>query len=1826
MRNLSTWPPHPAQQGLIETHAHATGAGGANCAFAYRVTGPLQPDRLADAYRKTLAEFDALRLALKQRPEGSAWVISADVRADVTVVPAPSPDPLATVHDRVATRFRPDAGPIGAVHIQSSGPGEWVVTETFDHLIADGRALALLHERVASRYHGHAPVGPVGSYRRLLDNAAGDLPAESLAYWKRWYDGFEPVKLPPDLRPAQTVRKTLLLDPEQTTRLARAAGRCRATLAAITLAAHAHALARHTGTGDVATYLPVDTRTPEQESVFGQATILAPVRITHGWSMTAAEHSRRLTRRMFEMRPHLTVGLDVLDRAGAIQPLSDTSTSVFVFQDRPAAPPALADVAVEALNLPDLHQAGGLVTVAHRTRDGGLTIQLRTPPGSGLRQHLDSIATTVTAFLNAISEDAERRLGDDLLLPTHAAALIQQLAEPTDPYPSAPVDHALLADLSRSDRVVLVEEGTEYRAQELHSAVQARAAALRRSGVAARRAVLVDDATTFGRIASLFAVLRIGAVYVPVTAEMPPTLREHVRARTRAAASLVHGKVDLEPGTDAGAPSRTPDPDDPAYVIFTSGSTGQPKGVVISRAALANLAKGEADRFDIQPDDRVLLIAPPTTDPWICHVVGALLARATLVAADLRAALPLAEQITNHRVTHAFLPAVVFADLAGDNMPHLRMIATAGDRCRPAAVTTYLTRPGLRVFNIYGPTEATVTATAAPLTHAADPAPVGRPIRGLGARVVIDGNASAPPGVPGELMLSGIGLAIGYLDDPAGTARRFRPDPFRPGQRWYATGDRAWLGADGLLYVDGRLDRQVKIRGFRVEPGHLEAAARASRLCHDAHALAIHTSTQAADAQLRLYVTGCDSTEDLLAALRAMLPAHLLPASVITLDQLPRSGPGKVDEAQLLALGQRPPASDAEEADLSAPARWCGDAGGITELQDCPEMVGPLAAAWRRVLGAHPDPSDDFFGVGGDSLQVLRLVRELRSAGVDIAPADVYNDRSFAALANRLRQATRASANNRTPAIRMDGVLGPSQRWFFQLNLPEPNRWNQHHRIVFDRLPPADALHHALCELLRSTPILSTEISNGALRHRPETSDLALRVHADPLDDPALADLLNKLHGAMDLVRGRLLQATAIQELDGSGILLLVAHHLVVDDWSWQLIEDRIRTVLDNPGQPLPLDDGYIRFTAAVERQRVAGAFHLDVAAWQRLLEDGATTNRAHTPRSLRRISTNLAGDAKAVASRWSVPVSAVLLACLGHSLDTAQPGGMTVVDIERNGRTALPDLDLSNIVGWIALHHPLPVPHVPFSSDAATDIAALLAAIPEDGISYGALRWSGADLGSQIGRFAVNIADGEPAVSGAAAAELLGRIDRCPTSSVSAANRLPYVGSLVFRSMRDGGGFRAELTFDPDQLPEREANALLNTLSTALESAASRTRAVSTRRISNQPFDAEIPASAMQQLMLRAAAEHCGAYLPRQVIVLPALNEPPDAFLSRLSWLLGRLDPFRRRFQRTDGQMLQHLTPAAPVPIRQLVGGEQRAQTWLDEPDEIDPVAALDGGALAAFAAFTSGLDGPLLLGMQIHHAIMDGQSNQMLTALLQSLISKRQILAEVAIPAEISCSERAVRKHASAELHAVNATGFVSLPHALSESPLLPTAETAMLPAEDIAAFNAWARRHEVDLRAMFAAAALTLAYRHDRGQPVYLVSNGRTPDLPETMTALGMFWYFDPIVANTDDLVALATQVFKAASEPTMRIRARALRYWPEWSRPVGLSFNYLKARPQGANPLIRTIGYHDRFHLPHQIEVLHHPDNTSQVCWLAADRPDLPKPRLTEYLSLLRQTAQ
>jgi len=1789
--------PHPAQRGLLQVKAQGGGTG-ANCAYAYRVRGPLEPQRLQAAYRRALALFDALRLYLIDAEAGPAWRIGKKPRIEVRLHPPAAAagndrpaDPVRAATQIAASRFDISAGPLGAVGIIPVADGGWLVVETFDHLIADGRSLALLHEAVAGCYNDpRTAPRPCGSYAGLLE--ATNQPAtraHAAAFWCDQYRGFAPARLPPDSAATAGAQRELRLANARVTTIERAAARHRATLATVLFAGHAHAIARYTAHGDVAVFLAADSRSAETWDVFGQATNLVPARVTHDWQLPLGAHLSSVARNLLSLRDHLAVDVDGLDRCGAPVAVAAADATAFIFQDRPAHPPRLTRLDVEGIDLPDLHQSGGLVTVVHRESDGDLTVRVRTPPGSALHQNLAGITSSIEAFLDTLVADPASRLGGDALLPASDARLVAEVAEPTPPYPFAAVDEVILRRLNGRDTTVLVEDGRPRAAHELRAAVLRSLVALRGAGLAPRDAVLVDQSSAFERIASFLAVLRLGGMYVPVDPAAPARMRHETVARSRAVVRLTDGTVErLHPPGDRPPGSAGPlTPNDPAYVIFTSGTTGRPKGVVISRAALSNLALGEGPRFGIAADSRVLLIAPPTTDPWICHVTGALVAGATLVAARVVADAPLADVLDRERVSHAFLPASLFAQLDNRPFPHLRMIATAGDHCRPEAVARLL---GRKVFNIYGPTEATVTATIAELEQASSPVPIGRPIRGLGARVMIDGAASAPPGVVGELALSGIGLAQGYLDDEAATNKRFRADPFRAGHRVYATGDRAWIADDGLIYLAGRVDRQVKIRGFRVELGHLEAVARTTGLCSDAHADTVAAPGAAGDRRLVLFVEGCPDVEDLGARLRAELPSALIPRAVVAVNLLPRHPSGKIDESRL-------PASRLVDEEDPVTER------AVAELGPTAVLLAPL---WQRLLGARPGPGDDFFALGGDSLDVLRLVREARAAGIPLAPAAVYRHTTFAGLVTHLARGPDTHAG---PGG-VDGAapLGPSQQWFFRLSLPEPAWWNQQHCIPFAQMPEPATLRAALAALLAATPILSARIDTGGLVYQPTPATPPELPIVDGLvSDADVADLLERLHAGLDPTGGTLLRCAGLRLPDGSGTLVLVAHHLAVDDWSWTVIEDRLRRALAveaaaAPAGGIDRDDGFAHFTRAISRQSDAGAFHFDAAAWTQMLHSGRTADLTQPPARTERISADLLGDPAAVAADWGVPLGAVLLGCIGHALAATEPAGATIVDLERNGRSALPGLDLSDVVGWIALHHPVRLAHTPLGRASSIHLAAGLASPPDMGLSYGALRWSHAAIpGSRVGRFAVNIADA-PGRGTEHDWPAAAQLRRCAVPSAGRANHLPYEAAFVFR--RADRRFRIDLTFDPRRLPAEAAVALLHEVTEALirrsEDDAGKAPAAGP-----DPFHAPIPATAMQHLMLHHARRGPGIYRPRQLLAFDGLAGAHDAFLAALGRLLGQLDAFRTRFRPGPTGLEQHLAAASPVPVRRRHGNLNQALQWLDGPDTIDADVAAAGGPLVSLTAFEAPGE-PLHVGMQVHHAALDGHSNRQLISVLEDLLEGHLAGTSGRGGLVPGPSHPAVRKHASIEA-AIRAT--TDVPAVPPPAPLCraPQIEETTLTTADVAQLATWSRAHAVDLRAAFAAAALTVSWHRRRGDTVYLVSNGRDPDVPETETAYGLFWYFQPVTPHAGDLRSLAKHVFALAGQPLRELRAAALR-WPQWPPSAGLSFNYLKTAPaRDGTGRVQVVAHRDLFHLPTQVEVAHRADGSARIRWTSLPAP-------------------
>ncbi|WBC01108.1 condensation domain-containing protein [Micromonospora sp. WMMA1976] len=1735
---------HPSQRPLLL--ARSAGRRPVNCCSAYIASGNIDAERLARAYREVLRSYDALRLSW--RADGQGWE-TGEPRTEVAITDIrdhlPAEEQDAWLAQRVAAserrRYDHTNGPIAVVDIARIDEKRWLITESIDHVVADGRSLGLLHDAVSAAYHRteehrleQGLPSPAPSYQAVLAGITGHEPG-TIHYWRREFAGLEPG---PPGTPARAADWTGPAEPIDLDWIDRAAARLRVTPAALLLTAHAHAVARYRGTGDTLVFVAVDTRTAGSLDVFGQMTSTIPMRVRHDWTMPLRQHARLLARKLMEVRDHAMVDTDDLDQAGAPASLSSPDAAVLVIAQQNH--PHLADADVQPIEFPSPGRAGGVVVVATRRLDGSLGLRVEAPDGSVFAGHLHDFAATFLRTLTVLAEDADTPLASDLLLAPEPRAAARRLATAAPAYTGPPLDSAIDARLgSEAARPILIDGGRVYDRSDLRDRVRAVAEDLRAAGVRAGEAVSVGGLDMIDRIAGFAAALAIRAVYVPFDDE-PATDPEPLERRCGAVARISrNGVLRLPP---ASAPRRRYSAaEDPAYIIFTSGTTGRPKGVVVGRSALTNLVHGEGPRFGIDAESRVLLVAPPVVDPWICHVATALVLGATLIRIDPATA-NLAEAMAAARVTHAFLPAPLVRLLAGAPLPDLQMLASAGDHCRAEDLRRF---SHARLFNIYGPTEVTVTATVARVTSFAEPVPVGTPIRGLAARVLIDRAATAPPGVPGELMLSGAGVALGYLDDENLTDELFPADPLALGHRAYLTGDTAVLRPDGQLVLAGRIDRQVKIRGHRLELDAIEAAARATGLCDDAY-VSVRPGTGPSDKRLWLFVAGCEDTDALSARMTTAISRQARPHHVIAVGVIPRLTSGRVDEAR-----------------LTAPSNPATVEPQVAETE-------PVAAAWHAVLGTNPTADSDFFADGGDSLNVLRLVRMARAAGVEVSPADVYRHPRYTDLVRWRERLDRPGLSSAPGSSQT--VLSPTQRWFFTLPLARPQRWHQRWVMDFERLPTRKRLEQALTSLIRHTPILRTafdarDLSATVTEGRP----VEISVVDAESSDAVLSERLRALHDGIDHRVGRVLGALALRQRDGSGALVLVAHHLVIDVWSWDIVGQRLRHLIDG-GRPVT-DDGFAAFSQAVQRQAVAGAYALEAARWRQVLASGRTGVRTARPRVRVSASRELNGIASA-ARRVGAPTSRLLLAAFGHALLHVDGLGATVVDLERNGRQAVTGFDLSENVGWIGLHHPVTLPHVRLTAEAAHRLTADLARVPEEGVSYGALRWLSAEPDDRIGKFAVDVqtvgAPPEPSLGA-----LRERIGALAGPSAGRDNHLPYHAALTFRLR--GEQAQAVLDYDPSRITDEWADTVLGALQGALHDLQAGTVAVADRPAA--VADPHLPAAAMQEMMLHHAAGGPHRYRPRQLMTLPA-GPDRDQRLSRIVTAIETFEPVSHRFETgRDGTILRTGLPAQPLRPDERAGGLSAAREWLDSPDQVSAEKVRLGGAPVSLTTW-AGEEGLIVLGMQTHHAVMDGVSNRILLDRIS-----RAAEGHPTSPGDRRSSRLYLRKHLGCEKVTLpESSDRKALPqHAVAGAAAVHT--DTLLPRDLLRRADTLARKWQVDQRAVIGGVCARVARTLAGISGLHAVTNGRDADLPGADEALGMFWYLAPV--EIEDIGSTARRIHHLAA-PLASVRATALG-WRAW--PAGaMSFNYNRHEArQGGNSGLAVLGYRDVFHHPIQVEI-------------------------------------
>ncbi|WP_030602513.1 non-ribosomal peptide synthetase [Streptomyces fulvoviolaceus] len=1383
-----------------------------NIPSAWRLTGALDVGALRAAVQDLVVRHETLRTVFPDEEGRSCQRIlephEAAVPFEVEDIDAGLlPEPLAQAG---AYGFELDRELPLRVHVFRTGEEEWTLLLLLHHIAGDewsegplNRDLALAY---ASRAEGRAPdweALPVqyADYTLWQERLLAEVGERQLDYWKQALAGLpEELVLPVDrARPLESTYRggsaDLSLDAELAADLRRLARDNGVSVFMVLQAAVASLLTRLGAGHDIPIGSPISGRTDAaledlvgfflntlvlRTDTSGEPTfrqLLARVRET---DLAAFDHQDVPFERLVEaLNPARSLARHPLFQVMVVYLASGG--------DEDGLLPGLRTHRDEVVNTTAKFDLS--FDFVERGDGGGVDGVLEYSADLFDHATAQSFADRLRRVLRAVTADPDLPLGRIDILDTDERRRLTG-GWHSRPVLAAPTTVPALFD----ERVgqcpelpAVASDGVELTFAELNAEANRLARLLVELGAGPERFVALALPRTVRFLVAVLAVHKAGAAYLPLDPDVPvertadvlddarPVLTLTTRELAHAIPAGIETLVLDAPTTPERVAAQSPadltdvelTPRHPAYVIYTSGSTGRPKGVVVTHETLGNLFHSHRETlyapaieatgrrhlraghawsffFDASWQPQLWLL-----DGHCVHIVSEEVRRDPEL---------LAAAVVRHRFDFLEVTPSFFAQMAesglmdGDACP-LSVVGVGGEAVPVALWRRLAALRGTEAFNLYGPTESTVDALVARVRDSERPL-VGLPVTGTRAYVLDGLLQPVPPGVTGELYLSGGGLARGYLGRPGLTAERFVADPFGgPGARLYRTGDLARWTADGRVDYLGRADDQVKIRGFRIEPAEIESVLASHP---DVGQALVTVRQEGARKLLVAYVVpspgAASDPAELRAHVAARLPEHMVPAAVVALDRFPELANGKLDRAALPApdfsavSSGRPPATDLEKA---------------------------LCAVFAEVLGLEQvGVDDDFFALGGDSIVAMQLVGRARAAGVRITPRLVFRHRTVAALAT-VAESTKASRpeDDGTGTI----PITPVMHWLRELGGP----FSTYHQAALVRtpadldLPGLTAVLQALADrhdLLRATLVRpSRQATEDWSLHVPPTGTVEVAEWLDHIDvtgldaeelGEAVREHAHAARALLDPDAGAMVRAVWFDAGDAPGRLLLMAHHLVVDGVSWRvLLPDLAAAWRDvsagRPARLAPVETSFARWSRLLTELAQDSAREAELPLWTAvsdgdsepfplLREPDPDRDTTATRREvILRLPTELTAPLLSTApAMFGAGVNDVLLAglALAFADRRRRDGGSdtsVLVDLEGHGREEElggDGVDLSRTVGWFTSVFPVrldPGPVDPAEAfaggeaarEAVRRVREHLASLPANGVGHGMLR-----------------------------------------------------------------------------------------------------------------------------------------------------------------------------------------------------------------------------------------------------------------------------------------------------------------------------------------------------------------------------------------------------------------------------------------------------------------------------------------------------------------------
>lgn len=1022
-----------AQQRLWFLETLTPGSTLFNTPLALRLTGQLNEAVLAQACQALVQRHESLRTtftAVSGTPYQHIhenWPIHFE---EMELQDATAVQLEAALQTAVRLPFDLEKGPLLRFTLCHIGAEAHILLLVFHHIVFDGWSAGIIIEELTATYDAlcrsqqpELPDLPIQYADYALwqrDWLTGEVLQTQLDYWQNQLAGELPVLQFPTDKPRPTVKthngafETISLSPQLTAEIKVLCQQTGSTPFMLLLAAFKVLLHRYTAQDDILVGTPIANR--QQAALSGLVGFFVNTLVLRsqldGW-----QSFREL---LVQVR--------------------DTATAAYDFQDVPFEKLVELLQPKRTLNYDPLFQV--MFTYEEGAKEIRSLPNLSIAP-IALDNGMAQFDLTLSVTLDADRFQCSLNYNTDLFMPetmrrllVHWQNLLQGIvAKPDSPIgrlplltpaecqqivvdwnrtemalPASEFSHELIAQWAtqKPDAPALIFGQQQMSYAELDNMANQLAHALQAQKIGPEKKVGVFLNRSFEMVVAVLAVFKVGGAYVPLDPAYPAERLNHIVADADLAMilttdslvtrlpehnqtlcldrdweRLIARQAQTKPFSGLKAAHL-------AYVIYTSGSTGRPKGVGVTHRGLVNLAQALGQRFEISEHSRVLQFASFSFDASVAEMLTALQNGATLVLADaddLLMGASFVKLMNEQGVTVATLPPSALALLSPNDFPMVETIVSAGEACSEEIVAKW--SPGRRFVNGYGPTEGTVGAVTAVLT-ADDALPViGRPLPNYQVYLLNPQLQPVPVGVAGEIHIGGIGLARGYLNQPALTAEKFIPNPFTSNlaERLYKTGDLGRYLPDGRIEFLGRIDHQVKIRGFRIELGEVEAVLRQHPTVQDVLVLARENG---AGDQLVAYVVG-DTHEvtSLRPFLSQSLPAYMIPSVFVPLKNFPLTPNGKIDRH-----GLPDPSGHME----------IGRQDAFVAPQDA--LESQLAQIWQQLLNMPAISTDaNYFDLGGHSLQAVTLFDAIeKKLEVRLPVSLLFQAPTIGQLASAIRQ------------------------------------------------------------------------------------------------------------------------------------------------------------------------------------------------------------------------------------------------------------------------------------------------------------------------------------------------------------------------------------------------------------------------------------------------------------------------------------------------------------------------------------------------------------------------------------------------------------------------------------------------------------------------------------------------------------------------------------------------------------------------------------------------------------------------------------------------------